>query len=152
MSPGRLDLDTPDCKISRDQTPYTAIQTLLPFDIKTKVEFVWLYTEFGHVIFYNQGCQDQVARGSLSYHHGNTFFSKENPWSFSFNVQHYALKWTYYITITKLSRSSLQRVHEYSINFQIFRNGLNSMSCGISNGIVLLYSCSNITKRGVIIS
>ena len=31
MSPGRLDLGTPDCKISRDQTPYTTIQTLLSF-------------------------------------------------------------------------------------------------------------------------
>ena len=40
MSPGRLDLGTPDCKITRDQTPYTAIQTLFPFIIKTKVEFL----------------------------------------------------------------------------------------------------------------
>ena len=43
MSPGRIDLGTPDCKISCDQTTYTAIQTLLPFNIKMKVVCIVVY-------------------------------------------------------------------------------------------------------------
>ena len=31
MSPGRLDLGTPDLKTSRDQTPYTTVQIPLSF-------------------------------------------------------------------------------------------------------------------------